>query len=43
MRILLIEDELPLAKAVTRYLQAQGHTVLAVLDGVDGLHEAIES
>ncbi|WP_068427037.1 response regulator [Piscicoccus intestinalis] len=43
MRILLIEDELPLAKAVSRYLQGQGHTVLAVLDGVDGLHEAIES
>lgn len=43
MRILLIEDELPLAKAVSRYLQGQGHTVLALLDGVDGLHEAIES
>lgn len=42
VRILLIEDEPALARAVARYLQAQGDTVTIAADGVDGLHEAIE-
>jgi len=42
MRILLIEDEVRLAAAVQRGLEAEGHAVDVTHDGVDGLWRATE-
>lgn len=41
MRILLIEDELELARHVTRALTRQGHDVVARHDGAEGLKAAL--
>src|SRR5712691_8569730 len=40
MRILLVEDELKMARAVRRGLEEEGYAVDAVSDGEDGLHRA---
>ena len=36
-RILLVDDELPIRKLVTRYLTAAGYAVCAAVDGLDGI------
>ncbi|TRW46240.1 response regulator transcription factor [Georgenia yuyongxinii] len=36
MRVLLVEDERPLAKALRRTLEAEGFTVAVATDGIDG-------
>ena len=42
MRLLVVEDEVRLAAALQRGLQAEGFTVDIAHDGVDGLHRARE-
>lgn len=42
MRVLLVDDDLRLARVVRRGLEAEGFVVDVVLDGVDGLHQASE-
>lgn len=41
MRILIVEDELPLAEALTQILRKNNYTVDAVFDGEDGLDNAL--
>ena len=41
MRILLVEDELKMARAVRRGLEQEGYAVDAVSDGEDALHRAL--
>ncbi|MHC1681514.1 MAG: response regulator transcription factor [Clostridiaceae bacterium] len=41
MRILIVEDELPLAEALTQILKKNNYTVDAVYDGEDGLDNAL--
>jgi two-component system OmpR family response regulator len=43
MRVLLVEDEPRLSATLCRGLTAEGFVVVAVGNGVDGLHEAIEN
>ncbi|MDT5219933.1 MAG: two-component system, OmpR family, response regulator [Mycobacterium sp.] len=43
MRVLLVEDEPRLSATLGRGLTAEGFVVVAVGNGVDGLHEAIEN
>ena len=40
MRVLLVEDERPLAEMVRRGLAAEGHSVEIAYDGISGLHAA---
>ncbi len=42
MRVLLVDDDLRLARVVRRGLEAEGFLVDVVLDGVEGLHRAGE-
>jgi len=42
-RILLVEDDLELARSVSDYFREQGHTVHHCVDGVNGLASACES
>ena len=42
MRVLVVEDELKMARALRRGLEQEGHAVDAALDGHDGLHRASE-
>ncbi len=42
MRVLVVEDEVRLAQALRRGLQAEGFTVDLAHDGEDGLHLALE-
>lgn len=42
MRVLLVEDEQPLARALRRSLEAEGFTVVVAHDGVDGRWQALE-
>ena len=42
MRLLVVEDEVRLAAALKRGLQAEGFTVDVAHDGVSGLHKARE-
>jgi len=42
MRVLLIEDEIKMSRAIRRGLEREGYAVDAALDGKDGLHRAIE-
>jgi two-component system OmpR family response regulator len=42
MRVLVVEDEVPLAEAITEGLVAEGFDVDAVHDGIDGLWRARE-
>ena len=41
MRILLVEDEIKMARAVRRGLEQEGYAVDAVADGEDALHRAL--
>ncbi len=41
MRILLVEDELKMARAVRRGLEQEGYAIDAVSDGADALHRAL--
>ena len=41
MRILLVEDELKMARALRRGLEEEGYAVDAVPDGEDALHRAL--
>ena len=41
MRILVVEDEVKMARAVRRGLEQEGHVVAVEADGDDGLHRAI--
>jgi two-component system OmpR family response regulator len=43
MRVLLVEDEARLSATLSKGLRAEGFVVVAVDNGVDGLHEAIEN
>src|SRR5438128_2449440 len=42
MRILLVEDELKMARALRRGLEEEGYAVDAVSDGEDALHRALQ-
>ncbi|MGZ4591270.1 MAG: response regulator transcription factor [Actinomycetes bacterium] len=42
MRVLVVEDEVRLAQALRRGLQAEGFSVDLAHDGQDGLHDALE-
>jgi two-component system OmpR family response regulator len=42
MRVLLIEDEIKMSRAIRRGLEREGYAVDAALDGKDGLHRATE-
>ena len=42
MRILVIEDEVPMADSLRRGLEAEGYAVDVAHDGIDGLHLARE-
>jgi two-component system OmpR family response regulator len=42
MRILLVEDEVKMARALRRGLEQEGHTVDVSADGNDGLSKALE-
>jgi two-component system, OmpR family, response regulator len=42
MRVLLVEDEAPLAEQIRRRLTADGHVVVVSHDGADGLWRATE-
>ena len=42
MRILLVEDEIKMSRAIRRGLEREGYAVDAALDGNDGLHRATE-
>jgi two-component system OmpR family response regulator len=42
MRILLVEDEIKMARAVRRGLEQEGHAVEAVSDGDDALRRALD-
>jgi two-component system, OmpR family, response regulator len=42
VRILIIEDELPMVRSLTRGLQAEGYTVDVATDGEQGLEMALE-
>jgi DNA-binding response OmpR family regulator len=41
MRVLIIEDELPIAADLCEYLESRGHLVDSAQDGVTGLHLAL--
>ncbi len=41
MRVLLVEDEPRLSETLSRGLKAEGFVVVAVSDGINGLHEAV--
>jgi DNA-binding response OmpR family regulator len=41
MRILIVEDELPMARSLARGLEAEGYSVDVATDGEDGLHRAL--
>ena len=41
MRLLLVEDELPLCEALTEILEKNHYSVTAVNDGQSGLQEAL--
>ncbi|MDP9185001.1 MAG: response regulator, partial [Actinomycetota bacterium] len=41
MRVLLVEDEVKMARAVRRGLEQEGYAVDAVADGGDALHRAL--
>lgn len=43
MRVLLVEDEERLSATLSRGLKAEGFVVVAIGNGVDGLHEATEN
>lgn len=43
MRILIVEDEIPLAEALTQLLRKQNYTVDSVYNGEDGLDYAMSS
>ena len=40
-RVLLVEDDAVLAELIREYLESVGHTVVAALDGADGLSHAL--
>ena len=42
MRVLLVEDEIKMSRAIRRGLEQEGYAVDAALDGNDGLHRATE-
>jgi two-component system, OmpR family, response regulator len=42
MRVLLVEDEIKMCRAIRRGLEREGYAVDAALDGNDGLHRATE-
>ncbi|HKQ00201.1 MAG TPA: response regulator transcription factor [Actinomycetes bacterium] len=42
MRVLLVEDEIKMSRAIRRGLEQEGYAVDAALDGPDGLHRATE-
>jgi two-component system OmpR family response regulator len=42
MRVLLVEDEIKMSRAIRRGLEREGYAVDAALDGDDGLHRATE-
>ena len=42
MRVLLVEDEIKMSRALRRGLEQEGYAVDAALDGHDGLHRATE-
>ena len=42
MRVLLVEDEIKMSRAIRRGLEREGYAVDAALDGNDGLHRATE-
>src|SRR3954470_1099498 len=42
LRVLIIEDELPMRTALVDLLQANGYRVIAAIDGVTGLERALE-
>lgn len=42
MRLLIIEDELPLAETLRDYFQEEGHEVLLAANGAEGLRAALE-
>jgi two-component system, OmpR family, response regulator len=42
MRVLLVEDEIKMSRAIRRGLEREGYAVDAALDGNDGLHRASE-
>jgi DNA-binding response OmpR family regulator len=42
LRVLVVEDELKMARALRRGLEQEGYAVDAALDGDDGLHRATE-
>jgi two-component system, OmpR family, response regulator len=41
VRILIVEDELPMARSLTRGLEAEGYSVDVAIDGEDGLSRAL--
>ena len=43
MRILIVEDELPMARSLTRGLEAEGYAVDVVTDGEQGLARALSN
>ena len=42
MRLLIIEDDLPLAETLRDFLQEEGHQVLLASNGVEGLRAVLE-
>ena len=42
MRVLLVEDEIKMSRALRRGLEQEGYAVDTALDGLDGLHRATE-
>ena len=42
MRVLLVEDEIKMSRALRRGLEQEGYAVDTALDGTDGLHRASE-
>jgi two-component system OmpR family response regulator len=42
MRVLLVEDEIKMSRALRRGLEQEGYAVDTALDGHDGLHRAVE-
>jgi len=42
MRVLLVEDEIKMSRALRRGLEQEGYAVDTALDGHDGLHRATE-
>src|SRR5574337_538478 len=42
MRVLLVEDDLPVAETLRDFLAEQGHEVLIATDGIEGLRALLE-